>query len=72
MAAAFTGIVKTPITGMMLIIELTGMQINLLSLAIPVLLSFVIADVLKTRPLYDELLDNMLEEKAEEQSKMES
>lgn len=62
MGGLFTGIVKTPITSIMLIIELTSMKLNMLALAIPVLLAYVVADVLRTRPLYDMLLDNIMKE----------
>lgn len=60
MVGCFSGIVRTPITGVMLIIELTGMELNLLSLAIPILCAYVVADLLRTRPVYDMLLDDLL------------
>ncbi|MDR0199413.1 MAG: ClC family H(+)/Cl(-) exchange transporter [Streptococcaceae bacterium] len=60
MAAGFSAIVRAPITGMVLMIEMTGNFANLLPLAVVSLIAYVVAELLKTRPIYDSLLSRML------------
>lgn len=59
MAGYFTAIVRSPITGIILISEMTGSLSHLLPLALVCLISYVTSDLLKTRPIYDQLLDAM-------------
>lgn len=59
MAGYFTAIVRSPITGIILISEMTGSLSHLLSLSLVCLVSYVTADLLKARPVYDQLLDNL-------------
>lgn len=72
MAGYFTAIVRAPITGIILITEMTGSFSHLLSLTIVSIISYIIADVLKSIPIYDSLLDNLLKknniEEAHDQS----
>lgn len=60
MAGYFSAIVRAPITGVILITEMTGDFNNLLSLAVVSLVAYVIADILKGIPIYDQLLKRML------------
>ena len=60
MAGYFTAIVRAPITGIILITEMTGSFSNLLSLSIVSIISYIIADALKSEPIYDSLLKNLL------------
>jgi len=74
MAGYFTAIVRAPITGIVLIMEMTGSFSHLLSLSIVALTAYVVADLLKSPPIYDALLEKQLAEyniqdTAEEHSK---
>lgn len=60
MAAAFSAIVRAPVTGILLITEMTGDFSHLLFLAMASLAAYVVADMLKSRPVYDQLLRRML------------
>ena len=61
MAGHFAGIVKAPITGIILIFEMTGSFQQLLPLAVVVFSSMITADLLKVEPVYDMLLEDLLE-----------
>lgn len=61
MAAQFASIVKAPITGLMLITEMTGSFKHLLPVAIIVTVSYLVSDMLKNKPIYESLLENLLE-----------
>ncbi len=60
MAGYFTAIVKSPVTGIILISEMTGSLSHLLPLALVCLVSYVTSDLLKTKPIYDQLLERIL------------
>lgn len=60
MAGYFTAIVRSPITGIILITEMTGSFTHLLSLTVVSIISYIIADLLKSVPIYDSLLDTLL------------
>lgn len=63
MAGHFASIIKAPITGIVLIIEMTGSFDQLLSLAVVVLVSYIISDLLRSDPIYESLLDKLLKKK---------
>jgi len=60
MAAFFTAIVKAPITGCILITEMTGSFKHLPALIIVAMTSYIVADLLKSRPIYEDLLNRIL------------
>ncbi|WP_206458518.1 ClC family H(+)/Cl(-) exchange transporter [Anaerovorax sp. IOR16] len=60
MAGYFTAIVRAPITGVVLIVEMTGSFSHMLALTVVSLVAYVVADLLKSRPIYDSLLKNLL------------
>lgn len=60
MAGYFSAIVRAPITGIILISEMTGTFSNLLSLSMVSLVAYMVADILKGRPLYEELTERMI------------
>ena len=60
MAGYFTAIVRAPITGIILITEMTGSFTHLLSLTIVSIIAYIVADLLKSAPIYDSLLENLL------------
>ncbi|MDY0235334.1 MAG: ClC family H(+)/Cl(-) exchange transporter [Gudongella sp.] len=57
MAGFFTAIVRAPITGIILIIELTGSFSSLLPLTIVSVMAYITADLLKSAPIYESLLE---------------
>ncbi|MBF4693927.1 ClC family H(+)/Cl(-) exchange transporter [Fusibacter ferrireducens] len=59
MAGFFAAIVRAPITGIVLIMEMTGSLSHMLSLTIVSMGAVIIADQLKSPPIYDALLDNL-------------
>ncbi len=60
MAAYFSAIVKAPITGSILITEMTGSFHHLLALITISMTAYVITDILNSKPIYEELLHRRL------------
>lgn len=60
MAGYFAAIVKSPVTGVILISEMTGSLSHLLSLTLICLVSYIVSDIMKSQPVYEQLLDNLL------------
>lgn len=60
MAGYFSAIVRAPITGVILISEMTGSFSHLLTLSIVSLVAYVIPDMFHTAPVYDQLLHRLL------------
>lgn len=60
MAGYFTAIVRAPITGIILIIEMTGSFNHLLPLSIVSIIAYIVADLLDSAPIYDSLMENLL------------
>ena len=65
MAGYFTAIVRAPITGTILITEMTGSFTHLLPLAIVSIVAYIIADILKSKPIYESLLEKFLRNQGE-------
>ncbi|MCQ2551526.1 MAG: chloride channel protein [Clostridia bacterium] len=65
MVGYFSAIVKAPITGVILITEMTGDFSNLLSLALVALMAYISSELLKGKPIYSQLLDRILEKQGE-------
>lgn len=57
MAALFTGSVRAPLTGIVLIVEMTGNYQQLLALGVVCLVSDLVADALGDTPIYEALLE---------------
>lgn len=66
MAGAFTAIVRAPMTGILLLVEMTGSFSHLLPLTVVSLVAYVVADLLNAQPIYDSLLSNMLADNKDE------
>ena len=64
MAGYFTAVVRAPITGTILITEMTGSFNHLLSLAMVSITAYIIADILGSKPIYESLLGRLLRSKA--------
>jgi len=56
MAGAFASSVKAPVTGILLIAEMTGSMIHLLPVGICAYIALLLSDMLKIKPIYEELL----------------
>lgn len=61
MAGYFTAIVRAPLTGIILVTEMTNSLAHLLSLTVVSLVAYAVADLLKSPPVYEALLDGMLD-----------
>ncbi len=60
MAGYFTAIVRAPITGIILIFEMTGSFSQLLSLSVVSIVAYIVANLLHSKPIYESLLENIL------------
>ncbi len=60
MAGCFAAIVRSPVTGVIILAEMTGTLTNVIPLAFVALIAFTTAGLLKGEPIYDELLENLL------------
>lgn len=68
MAGYFTAIVRAPITGSILITEMTGSFTHLLSLSLISIVAYIVADLLGSEPVYESLLDRMLKSRGENET----
>ena len=69
MAGFFTAIVRAPITGIILLFEMSGSVSQMLSLAIVSVAAYITASLLKSEPIYDSLLGRILESGGEKKEK---
>lgn len=60
MAAYFTAIVRAPLTGIMLILEMTGNYSQMLPLLVSCFCAYAVAEFLKDLPIYEALLERDL------------
>ena len=60
MAGYFSAIVRAPITGIILISEMTGTFSNLLALSMVSLVAYMTAEVLKGGPIYEQLTERLI------------
>lgn len=61
MAAYFTAIVRAPLTGIMLIVEMTGNYAQMLPLLVSCFCAYAVAEFLKNVPIYEALLERDLQ-----------
>lgn len=66
MAAFFTAVVRAPVTGVVMTLELTWNFAFLLPVLIGAAAGYLMGELFRTRPVYERLLDEMLAESAEE------
>lgn len=69
MAGYFAAIVRAPITGIILIFEMTGSLDQMLSLSVVSIVAYIIATLMKSEPIYESLLDRLWEKTCRENSK---
>ncbi len=60
MTSYFTAVVRTPITGIVLILEMSGNFSNLFSLAIAATMTYLLSELLNQKSVYEILYENML------------
>ena len=60
MAGYFTAIVKAPITGMILLTEMTGSFSHLLSIALVSIIAYTITELLNSKPIYESLFERLI------------
>lgn len=65
MAGFFTAIVRAPLTGVILLTEMTGSFSHLLSLSFVSLIAYVVAELLQSAPIYESLLELQIEKEGE-------
>ena len=63
MAGYFTAIVRAPLTGIILMIEMTGTLDQLLPLIITSAIAYITAETLKNKPVYETLFENLLQKR---------
>lgn len=66
MAGYFTAVVRAPITGTILITEMTGSFNHLLSLSVVSISAYLVADILASKPIYESLLEKYLRNQGEQ------
>ena len=59
MAGMFTAIVRAPLTGIILIVEMSGSLTQLLSLLLVSICAYIVADLCRSTPIYESLLANI-------------
>ncbi|MBU3181205.1 H(+)/Cl(-) exchange transporter ClcA [Clostridium psychrophilum] len=68
MAGYFTAVVRAPITGIILLTEMTGSFSQLLSLSVVSIVAYIVADILASKPIYESLLEKFLHNQGEKLS----
>lgn len=63
MAGYFTAIVRAPLTGIILIFEMTGSLQHLLSLSLVSIVAYITATLLRSKPIYESLLERLLKKR---------
>lgn len=66
MAGYFAAIVRAPLTGIILIFEMTGSLNQMLTLSIVSIVAYMVATLLRSKPIYESLLDRILEQRSGE------
>lgn len=59
MVGMFTGIVRAPLTGIILIVEMSGSFTQMLDLSIVAVFAYLTADLLGSKPIYESLLERI-------------
>lgn len=60
MAGYFAAVVRAPLTGIILIFEMTGTLTQMLSLSVVSIVAYITATLLKSKPIYESLLERLL------------
>lgn len=65
MAGYFAAIVRAPLTGIILIFEMTGSLSQMMSLSMVSIVAYITATLLRSKPIYESLLENLLRRQGE-------
>lgn len=65
MAGYFAAIVRAPLTGIILIFEMTGSLSQMMSLSMVSIVAYIVASLLRSKPIYESLLENLLKKQGE-------
>lgn len=68
MAGYFSAIVRAPLTGIILIFEMTGTLSQMLSLSTVSIVAYIVATLLGSKPIYESLLERLMEKHGEKAS----
>ena len=68
MAGYFAAIVRAPLTGIILIFEMTGSTSQMMSLSIVSVAAYIVATLLRSKPIYESLLERILEQQGGEKA----
>lgn len=63
MAGLFSSITRAPLTGIILITEMSGNMQRLLDIGVVCILAYATANLLGSKPIYDSLLENIINQK---------
>ena len=63
MVTFFTTVVKAPLTGIIMMLEMTWNFVFLLPAVLGVAVGYVVGDIFRTEPLYERLLDELVKER---------
>ena len=66
MAGYFTAIVRAPITGIILIFEMTGQVSQMLYMSLVSIVAYLVASGLKSEPIYESLLGSLLRRRGQQ------
>lgn len=67
MAGYFAAIVRAPLTGIILLFEMTGSLNQMLSLAVVSIVAYVVATLLGSEPIYESLLGRLLHKRGDKE-----
>ena len=59
MVGMFTGIVRAPVTGIILIVEMSGSFTQMLDLSLVAIFAYLVADLMHSKPIYESLLERL-------------
>lgn len=68
MAGVLSGCVKAPVTSILLIAEMTGSLVHMLPVAVCSFVALFLSDALKTTPIYEALLERIIESNKDKQN----
>lgn len=68
MAGYFAAIVRAPLTGIILIFEMTGTLSQMMTLSIVSVVAYMAATLLRSKPIYESLLERILEQQTGEKA----
>lgn len=62
MSAMLASVMRSSLTAILIVVEMTGSYVHLLAFALIVLVAHTVAELFRSKPFYESLLDNMLKQ----------